>query len=353
MDGFLTLQGIVKAFNGERILKGIDLSLREGEFVTILGPSGCGKTTCLRIIAGLETADAGRVFLNGSDISEIPAEKRDVNTVFQSYALFPHMTVAENIGYGLKLKKHSKSEIKKAVSEMLAVVRLEGFEKRAISTLSGGQSQRVALARALVLKPKLLLLDEPLGALDLQLRREMQLELKRIHKEMGITYIYVTHDREEAINLSDRIVVMNHGSIHQFDTPDEIYHHPKTDFVASFVDDANVFRASILDKDFVEVCHAKMPICPHRLAEGQEVLVSCRSENILIGEELVDTDFYLDAVVTDKTFTGGLLKIECQVEGCGSIVARRYGIDSRLQVGEKTRLGWKKEQTTIVEESHD
>lgn len=353
MDSFLELQGIVKAFDGNNVLNGINLSLREGEFVTILGPSGCGKTTCLRIIAGLETADAGHVLLNGSDISGIPAEKRDVNTVFQSYALFPHMTVAENIGYGLKLKKYSKAEIKKAVSEMLAVVQLEGFEKRSVTTLSGGQSQRVALARALVLKPKLLLLDEPLGALDLQLRREMQLELKRIHKEMGITYIYVTHDREEAINLSDRIVVMNHGSIHQFDTPDEIYHHPKTDFVAEFVDDANVFRATILNENFVTVCTAKMPVCNHHFTEDREVLLACRSENILIGDELSDTDLYLNAVVTDKTFAGGLLKIECQVQGCGKIVARRYGIDSTLQIGETTKLGWKKEHTTIVEETHD
>lgn len=224
----LQLQGVRKRFGDSEILEGIDLKIRRGEFITLLGASGCGKTTTLRIIAGLEFPDSGRVILEGRDITELEPNKRSVNTVFQNYALFPHMNVADNIGYGLKIRKVSRAVIAKKVEEMLHLVQLEGFEKRMPSQLSGGQKQRVAIARAVVNEPKVLLLDEPLGALDLKLRRQMQLELKRLQKRLGITFIYITHDQEEAINMSDRIAVMNQGVLEQMGTPNEIYYHPVT-----------------------------------------------------------------------------------------------------------------------------
>ena len=241
----LELKEIKKSFTeGEAVLDKISLEISKGEFITLLGSSGCGKTTTLRIIAGLEQPDAGSVWLDGREVTGLEPNQRDVNTVFQNYALFPHMNVAENIGYGLKLKKVPKSEIRKKVSQMLELVQLEGYEKRKPSELSGGQKQRVAIARALVNNPKVLLLDEPLGALDLQLRRAMQIELKHLQKKLGITFIYITHDQEEAINMSDRIAVMKDGRIEQIGTPDEIYNHPKTSYVATFVGNANILHGA-------------------------------------------------------------------------------------------------------------
>ena len=225
-DMLLRLENINKSFGESQVLKGIDLEVQKGEFITLLGASGCGKTTTLRIIAGLERADRGKVFLEGQDITELAPNKRDVNTVFQNYALFPHMTVEENIGYGLKIQKKTKKEIEHKVKEMLALVQLEGYEKRMPDQLSGGQRQRIAIARAVANEPKVLLLDEPLGALDLKLRRQMQLELKRLQKQLEITFIYITHDQEEAINMSDRIAVMHNGVFEQIGTPNEIYYQP-------------------------------------------------------------------------------------------------------------------------------
>lgn len=246
-DSFLELRNLKKSFTSdEYVLQGINLTIGKGEFITLLGASGCGKTTTLRIIAGLEQPDSGSVWLEGQDVTALEPNRRDVNTVFQNYALFPHMNVAENIGYGLKIRKVPKGEIKKKVKEMLELVQLEGYEKRKPSELSGGQRQRVAIARALANNPRVLLLDEPLGALDLQLRRAMQLELKRLQKKLGITFIYITHDQEEAINMSDRIVVMNKGRFEQIGTPDEIYDHPRTSYVASFVGNANILKGTVV-----------------------------------------------------------------------------------------------------------
>ena len=318
----LRLENIHKTFDGEAILKGINLTVEEGEFITLLGASGCGKTTTLRIIAGLEQAEQGTVWLNGQDITGLVPNKRDVNTVFQNYALFPHMTVAENIGYGLKIRKKSKAEIKEKVEKMLELVQLEGFGSRRPDQLSGGQRQRVAIARAVINEPKVLLLDEPLGALDLKLRRQMQLELKRIQKRLGITFIYITHDQEEAINMSDRIAVMREGRFEQIGTPNEIYYHPETSYVASFVGDANIYHQ-----------------------DGRAYAV--RAENVLMnGEE----ECVYPATVKEKSFAGGQLRIVFELEDGQNIVANRYGIDSDVAVGQKLNIGWKKEHGVAVRE---
>jgi len=239
------LRQVSKLFNNETVVRGIDLGIRRGEFFSILGPSGCGKTTTLRLIAGFETSSAGDVFIRGRCVNQVPPYRRPVNTVFQSYALFSHLTVQENVAFGLRLQKKNKAEIQQQVDEALKLVKMDGFAKRFPAQLSGGQQQRVALARALVNRPAVLLLDEPLGALDLKLRKEMQLELSNLHRELGLTFVMVTHDQEEALSLSDRIAVMNQGIIEQIDSPERIYQNPKTPFVADFIGDTNLFHGKI------------------------------------------------------------------------------------------------------------
>jgi len=249
-EKILELSGIHKTFEGQDVLNGIDLYINRNEFLTLLGPSGCGKTTLLRIIGGFLTPTEGDVFYLGKRINDVPPHKRNINTVFQRYALFPKMTVGENIAFGPKIKKWDKEKIDRDVDEMLRLVSLEGYRDRDVTTLSGGQQQRVAVARALINKPDILLLDEPLGALDLKLRKEMQIELKRIQQESGITFIYVTHDQEEALTMSDTIVVMNGGVIQQIGTPQDIYNEPKNAFVADFIGDSNILCAT-MKRDFV------------------------------------------------------------------------------------------------------
>ena len=243
----IEFKNISKEFDGEQVLKGIDLTIYDKEFVTLLGPSGCGKTTTLRILAGCETADSGEVYFDGARIDNVPPHKRPLNTVFQKYALFPHLNVFENIAFGLRLKKLPHEEVVKKVKDMLSMVNLKGFERRSIATLSGGQQQRVAIARALINNPKVLLLDEPLGALDLKLRKDMQNELKNIQHETGITFIYVTHDQEEALSMSDKIVVMADGCIQQIGTPTDIYNEPKNAFVADFIGESNIVDGVMLE----------------------------------------------------------------------------------------------------------
>ena len=243
----IQFRNIVKEFDGQVVLKGINLDIYENEFVTLLGPSGCGKTTLLRILGGFLDANEGQIIFDGEDISKTPPHKRELNTVFQKYALFPHMTVAENIAFGLKIKKMSKDVIEQKVMKMLKLIGLEGFENKNVTLLSGGQQQRIAIARALVNEPKVLLLDEPLGALDLKLRKEMQYELKKIQQEVGITFIYVTHDQEEALTMSDKIVVMNKGEIYQVGTPQDIYNEPENKYVASFIGESNIVPGTMIE----------------------------------------------------------------------------------------------------------
>ena len=246
MAKLIELKGISKSYDGEKVIDSMNLYIRDGEFITLLGPSGCGKTTTLRIIGGFEWADEGQLFFDGAEISDVPAYKRNINTVFQKYALFPHLNVYENIAFPLRLKKLKEDEIKKRVTEMLSMVALTGFENKSVSTLSGGQQQRVAIARALISHPKVLLLDEPLGALDLKLRKDMQNELKSIQQAIGITFIYVTHDQEEALSMSDTIVVMADGEIQQIGTPTDIYNEPKNAFVADFIGESNIIDGVML-----------------------------------------------------------------------------------------------------------
>ena len=347
----LELKDIRKSFEKETdVLKGISLAIGKGEFITLLGSSGCGKTTTLRIIAGLEMPDGGQVFLDGKDVTSLAPEARDVNTVFQNYALFPHMNVADNIGYGLKLKKTPKEEIRRKVKEMLELVQLPGYEKRKPSELSGGQKQRVAIARALVNNPKVLLLDEPLGALDLQLRRAMQIELKRLQKKLGITFIYITHDQEEAINMSDRIAVMNEGRFEQIGSPDEIYNHPRTSYVATFVGNANILKGRAAGTEngcvLVELPGGIMPVdaAGEEVKEGEEVTLAVRSENIRL-----DGGCGLEAEVAEKSFAGGLLRVVLKLSDGTEVIASRYGIDAAVQPGEKVCLSFEPGDAVLVD----
>jgi spermidine/putrescine transport system ATP-binding protein len=323
-DALLEVGPLNKAFGTSTVLRDVSLTVRKGEFMTLLGPSGCGKTTTLRIIAGFETPDAGRVRLSGVDVTDVPAYERDVHTVFQHYALFPHLSVADNIAFGMRMDKVPEAEIKKRVPEALAMVKLSGFEDRRIQSMSGGQMQRIALARAIAGRPAVLLLDEPLGALDLKLRKEMQLELKNLQRKLGIAFIYVTHDQEEAMTMSDRIAVFNHGRIEQIGTPGEIYEMPKTSFVADFIGGANIFsakvlagaegRAHLLLEDEYEL---DVPLDPYETlpAVGDRVKIAIRPERVKVfyKDELPFGLIRFDAVLKDTVFLGDACQIYLQM----------------------------------------
>lgn len=301
MAKLIELDNLTKEYNGQVVLKGIHLDINEKEFVTLLGPSGCGKTTTLRIMGGFEEANGGTVLFDGQDISGLPPYKRELNTVFQKYALFPHMDVFDNIAFGLKIKKMDKETIKHKVNRMLELVGLAGFGQRNINQLSGGQQQRVAIARALVNEPKVLLLDEPLGALDLKLRKIMQIELKNIQQEVGITFVYVTHDQEEALTMSDTIVVMNEGQIQQIGSPIDIYNEPENRFVAQFIGESNIIEG-IFVRDFLVEFDGKQFICVDKgFDEGQEVDIVLRPEDL----DIVDVGKgKIEGVVTSIVFKG-------------------------------------------------
>ena len=281
-QNIIEIKNVSKTYGDNTVLNNLSLNIRKNEFLTLLGPSGCGKTTTLKILAGFENSDIGKVLFNDEDISALPPYKRQLNTVFQKYALFPHMNVYENIAFGLKIKKVSKNETDKKVSEMLKLVALEGFEKRSIDSLSGGQQQRVAIARALVNEPKVLLLDEPLGALDLKLRKEMQSELKRIQQRLGITFIFVTHDQEEALTMSDTIVVMNKGIIQQMGSPEDIYNEPANAFVADFIGESNIVDGIMLEDLKVEFCNHVFTCVDKGFNSNEVVDVVIRPEDIEI-----------------------------------------------------------------------
>lgn len=278
------LKNVSKEFDGQVVLNNISMTIKKNEFVTLLGPSGCGKTTTLRIIGGFEYPTEGTVLFDGEDITGVPPYKRKVNTVFQKYALFPHLNVYDNIAFGLKIAKISSSEIKKRVNQMLELVNLGSYAKRSVDSLSGGQQQRIAIARALVNRPKVLLLDEPLGALDLKLRKSMQLELKTMQQEVGITFLYVTHDQEEALTMSDRIVVMHDGDILQVGTPKEIYDEPVNAFVANFIGDSNIYRGIMLKDELVNFAGADFQCVDKGFANNEAVDVVVRPEDIKLVE---------------------------------------------------------------------
>ena len=308
----VSLKDIVVDFDGQKVLDGLSLDIHDKEFVTFLGPSGCGKTTTLRVIAGFVTPKSGNVFFDGKDIANMPPYKRPVNTVFQKYALFPHLNVFENVAFGLRLKKMTEEEIRPKVLEMLEIVGLKGFERRSIHQLSGGQQQRVAIARSLVNQPRVLLLDEPLGALDLKLRKEMQLELKRLQREMNITFVYVTHDQEEALTMSDTVVVMSGGKIQQIGSPQDIYNEPKNAFVARFIGDSNIVDGVML-KDFLVNFGGYDFTCVDRgFKPNEPVQVVIRPEDVQIVPPSVGM---LTGLEREVIFKGVHFEMHVDVEG--------------------------------------
>ena len=303
---------ITKSYGDNVILDDLNLYIRENEFITLLGPSGCGKTTTLRILGGFETPDRGQVIFDGQDITNLPPNERNLNTVFQKYALFPHMSIAENIAFGLKIKKKSKDYINDKIKYALKLVNLDGYENRSIDSLSGGQQQRIAIARAIVNEPKVLLLDEPLGALDLKLRQDMQYELIRLKNELGITFLYVTHDQEEALTMSDTIVVMNQGYIQQIGTPEMIYNEPVNAFVADFIGDSNIIDGIMVQDKVVEILGTKIPCVDEGFGNNTPVDVVIRPEDV---EIVAPSDGFMEGDIISVIFKGVHYEIEILANG--------------------------------------
>jgi len=363
-DKIIEVVGVTKVFDDVTVVDDMNLSIKRGEFVTLLGPSGCGKTTLLRMIAGFETPTSGKIFIGSKDVTYIPPHKRGINTVFQKYALFPHLNVFGNIAYGLKNKrvfdktvtdkkgvekdvyrKFSKKEIEEKVKRALKVVGLEGYEHRDVNSLSGGQQQRVAIARAIVCEPKVLLLDEPLGALDLKMRKEMQLELKAMHKNLGITFVYVTHDQEEALTMSDRVVVMNDGVIQQVGVPKKIYDEPSNAFVASFIGESNILSGTMIADYNVSFCGEKFRCLDKGFEKNEKVDLVIRPEDIEISEQ-----GQLEGKVIDVVFKGTFYQMEIATEGyeftVQSTVGRKAGETVRLAIAPNSIHIMKKLRTT-------
>ena len=353
----IKLDNITKYYGDNQVLKPINLEVYEGEFLTLLGSSGCGKTTTLRIIAGFENATEGTVYIEDKDVSNDPPYKRNVNTVFQSYALFPHMNVYDNIAFGLVEKKMKKSDIKKKVTEILDLVQLRNFEKRKPSEMSGGQKQRVAIARALVNDPKVLLLDEPLGALDLKLRKQMQLELKQLQQKLGITFIYVTHDQEEALTMSDRIIIMNKGRFEQIGTAREIYENPKSKFVADFIGESNIFEAtvkSVYEEGKISVTTENGTV----LAKGDDfhkdemVYVSVRPENTRLSVEPID-GFTIKGIVKDKIYVGSVLKTIVELDNGYKVKVNTHPDDGLFEENTVVYIYWDISKSVVMHTNED
>ena len=350
-EPIVSLKKVNEFFGSNHVIKDMDLDINEGEFLTLLGPSGCGKTTILRMIAGFEDATNGVIEVQGERVEEKEAYERDVNTVFQSYALFPHMTVYDNIAYGLTVKKVPKDQIRERVKEMLELVQLMGFEGRKPDMMSGGQKQRVAIARALINNPKVLLLDEPLGALDLQLRKQMQIELKRLQKLLNITFVYVTHDQEEAMTMSDRIAVMNAGVIEHLASPSEIYNQPKTRFVANFIGESNIFTGEVKKMEDhiaeikVEQGDVKMELSGFE--QGEQIHVCVRPEVMKYSKTPID-GFSLEGTVKNVIFVGAQYRTLVTMDNGYDVKINRVKHDNDLKEGDRIYLYWDLDDATGI-----
>ena len=354
----VSLMNVDKLYGDNHVVKNMNMNIAEGEFLTLLGPSGCGKTTTLRMISGFEMPSSGTIKVQGERVDKKEPYQRDVNTVFQNYALFPNMNVYDNVAYGLRVKKVPKNEIKERVLEALKMVQLEGFEKRRITQMSGGQKQRVAIARAIINRPKVLLLDEPLGALDLKLRKQMQIELKRLQKKLGITFVYVTHDQEEALTMSDRIAIINQGRIEQLAAPKDIYEHPKTKFVASFIGETNLLDAMVLsidgDKAVIgtEVGKATVMIdSKKKIKVSDGVAVSIRPENMKFSKTPVE-GFSIKGVVKEQIFVGNLIKMMITLNDGTEIRINRFDANDLAENGELLYLYWDLQKGVVIKEKN-
>ena len=347
----IQLKNVTKKYGDNAVVRNVNLDIYEGEFFTMLGSSGCGKTTTLRMIAGFEDITEGDIFLEDENVGDKPAYKRDVNTVFQSYALFPHMNVYKNVAFGLVEKKWKKDEIKKKVNEVLNLVQLTGFEKRMPNEMSGGQRQRVAIARALVNNPKVLLLDEPLGALDLKLRKQMQLELKHLQQQLGLTFVYVTHDQEEALTMSDRIAIMNNGVFEQIGTSEEIYEHPKTKFVADFIGESNVFEANVskVGEETVNLImeYGDMLAYAKGFELNEIVYVSVRPESVKCSLSPVE-GFNIRGIVKEHIYIGSIIRTNVELPN-GQVVKKSAQPDDDFKpVGSIVYLHWDPKKTVVM-----
>lgn len=351
MSGIVQLEGVNKYFGKNHVVKNLNLSVEEGEFLTLLGSSGCGKTTTLRMIAGFEEPTSGSILVEGQAVEEKEPFERNVNTVFQSYALFPHKTIYDNIAYGLKMKKVPKTEIARRVKEIMALVQLTGFEERYPSQLSGGQKQRVAIARALINRPRVLLLDEPLGALDLKLRKQMQLELKRLQRKLNITFIYVTHDQEEALTMSDRIAVMHDGILDQLGTPEEIYEQSRTKFVATFIGETNIFEGNIkelaMGRVAVRIENGVIRGCGYGFSRNEYITVSVRPEKMKFSAAPVK-GFQLEAQVKDYVYAGSVVKCIAVLQNGMEIKMDRLAGEELPEPGSIIHPWWEEKDAVLL-----
>lgn len=345
------IDNVNKQYGNNHVVKDLFLDIEKGEFLTMLGPSGCGKTTTLRMIAGFETPTSGNIYIEGEEVQDTEAYDREVNTVFQNYALFPHMTIYDNLAFGLTVKKVNKAEIKKRVTEILELVQLVGFENRKPDQLSGGQKQRVAIGRALINRPKVLLLDEPLGALDLKLRKQMQFELKRLQKKLGITFIYVTHDQEEALTMSDRIAIMYGGNLEQIGTPKEIYEKPKSKFVADFIGESNIFygvankkKGNLLE---IKLENGNVSVIDSQIEDNEIIYVLVRPENIKLSKEQVE-GFSLVGKVKEHIYIGNVNKTIIMLTTGMEVKMNTTPKVEQLPIGSEIYVYWEKEDAVVI-----